>query len=342
MAKQEQWGDVCQRVMTCALTGAAAFCAGIPGAQIIANGPLWCYFYALRHLEKADPGIAERFNGTQPDNNAVVYGTEACLQEELARRKKLPPASMLLVENSCAVSLIGDDVAGIAREAGLPYPVVCLDSGGLKGGFAEGYRLTGKRCLECLGLEPRTEVEPGTVNLLGLSPAYYNGANDVQEVKRLLQLCGYRVIACPGAGSTVAEIRQLTRAEFNIVFHEELGLELAQFLQSAYGMPYKTMGLPFGCAGTINWLEAVCGREAVTDVVRAEAAAVTTKISKAVNELRLTWGEPWFDDIVVSAPATLALSLATALRREWFDTEFLTVIVQGKAGSRELGRVLDR
>ena len=51
MGKQEKWGDVCQRVMTCALTGAAAFCAGIPGAQIIANGPLWCYFYALRHLE---------------------------------------------------------------------------------------------------------------------------------------------------------------------------------------------------------------------------------------------------------------------------------------------------
>ena len=340
MVKQEKWGDVCQRVMTCALTGAAAFCAGIPGAQIIANGPLWCYFYALRHLEKVDPGIAERFNGTQPDNNAVVYGTEACLKEELSRRKKLPPASMLLIENSCAVSLIGDDVAGIAREVELPYPVVCLDSGGLYGGFAEGYSLTGLRCLECLGLAPRHKVELGTVNLLGLSPAYYNGANDVEELKRLLHMCGYKVLACPGAGSTVAEIRQLTQAEFNIVLNEELGLELAQFLQNKYGMPYKTAGLPFGCAGTLNWLETVCGREAVGETVRAEARAVTTKISKSVNELRLTWGEPWFDDIVVSAPATLALSLAMSLRREWFDTESLTVIEQGKAGSRDLAEFL--
>lgn len=336
MVKQEQWGDVCQRVMTCALTGAAAFCTGIPGAQIIANGPLWCYFYALRHLEKSDSRIAERFTGTQPDNNAVIYGTEACLKEELLRRKKMPPASMLLIENSCAVSLIGDDVTGIAKEVGLSYPVVCLDSGGLKGGFAEGYSITGKRCLESLNLEPRGKVQPQTVNILGMSPAYYNGDNDLQELKRLLHLCGYEVLACPGAGSTVEEIRQLTRAAFNVVLHEELGMGMAVYLQTVYDMPYKSAGIPFGCAGTLDWLKEICGRELLSETVKSEAATVTNKICKAVNELHLTWGESWFDQIMISAPATMALSLGIALRREWFDTENLTVIAQGKDVSLEL------
>ena len=40
------WGNICERVDTCALTGAAAFAAGIKDAKILANGPLWCYFYA--------------------------------------------------------------------------------------------------------------------------------------------------------------------------------------------------------------------------------------------------------------------------------------------------------
>ena len=70
------WGNICERVDACALTGAAAFTAGIPGAEALANGPLWCYFYALRYLEHVEYSIAERFHGSQPDNNAVVYGSE--------------------------------------------------------------------------------------------------------------------------------------------------------------------------------------------------------------------------------------------------------------------------
>ena len=70
------WGNICERVDTCALTGAAAFAAGIKDAKILANGPLWCYFYALRYLENAEYNMGERFFGSQPDNNAVVYGAE--------------------------------------------------------------------------------------------------------------------------------------------------------------------------------------------------------------------------------------------------------------------------
>lgn len=43
-----EWGNVCSRVDTCALTGAAAFFTGIKGAEVLVNGPLWCYFYALQ------------------------------------------------------------------------------------------------------------------------------------------------------------------------------------------------------------------------------------------------------------------------------------------------------
>ena len=88
MAKTERWGNIDCNVNTCALTGAAAFFGGIPKAEIIANGPLWCYFYALRYLEKADPKIERRFQGTQPDNTAVVYGTEDCLLETLTKLKE--------------------------------------------------------------------------------------------------------------------------------------------------------------------------------------------------------------------------------------------------------------
>lgn len=148
MAKAEQWGNICNRVNTCALTGAAAFFAGIPGAEIINNGPLWCYFYALRYLERAKSDIGKFYHGTQPDNNSVIYGTEQFLLDELELRKKTSAASIMLIENSCSVSLIGDDIAGIARKAKMPCPVVCFDSGGLLGTFCRGYSLVGVKCLQ--------------------------------------------------------------------------------------------------------------------------------------------------------------------------------------------------
>ena len=48
----------------------------------------------------------------------------------------------------------------------------------------------------------------------------------------------------------------------------------------------------------------------------------------AVNEARCTWGELWFDKIIVAAPGTTAFCIAQTLREEWADTEKLTVICQ--------------
>ena len=121
MSETAEWGNVCSRVDTCALTGAAAFFTGIKGAEVLVNGPLWCYFYALRHLEKSNSRLGERFHGSQPDNNAVVYGTEECLTDALDYIRENRAPSILLIENSCSVSLIGDDIEGIAAKAKLPF-----------------------------------------------------------------------------------------------------------------------------------------------------------------------------------------------------------------------------
>ena len=132
MSEKQGWGNICERVNTCALTGAGAFFAAIDKSEVLINGPLWCYFYALRHLEKARPDMYTRFFGSQPDNNAVIYGSEEYVTQELQRMlEDGHKPSVLLLESSCSLSLIGDDLAGMARKLELPFPVVTLDSGGM-------------------------------------------------------------------------------------------------------------------------------------------------------------------------------------------------------------------
>ena len=328
----KQWPDVCTEANTCGLTGAAAFFAGIPDAVIVTNGPLWCYFYAFRYLEKPCAELGSRFYCSQVDNHAVVYGAEESLVKTLEQIRQSSRPSVILIENSCAVSLIGDDIEGIARQAAMPCPVVCIDSGGLKGGFWEGYRAAAQGYFAAMKIKRRSVVMPRTVNLIGCTVGYYNSENDLRELKRMLALAGYQVLACPGAGSSTEEIANMAQAELNIVIHEELGLELAQLLQQNYGTPYLSVLPPYGIQGSLNWLrllrDTMWMDAASMQAIEQEAHALEHKIRLATLDAQRVWGDLWFESTVVAAPASVALAVAQAVRSEWADTGPLAAVSQ--------------
>lgn len=336
------WGNICNRVDTCALTGAGAFCAGIPGSEILVNGPLWCYFYALRYLEHADYHMADRFHGSQPDNSAIVYGSESYLTDTLNRilqQDKYP--ELLFVESSCSLSLIGDDLNGIVNKLQLPFPHVAMDSGGIVGGFAAGYIKACRTILEKFAAEAETEAN--TVNLLGLSDFYYNGKADTAELVRILRKAGYIVNCVPGSGSNLAALRNIGAAELNIVCHEELGLEIAAYLKERFGTAYISAGLPYGIGGTRKWLQKIneaLPAKAMQEIL-AECDEQSAFLQSWNNDSRCSWGSLWFDRAVVAMPGTAALGLGNALVSEWCDTGHLTVICQNRVEQKHLCQFAD-
>ncbi len=333
----KQWDNICSSIDACALTGAAAFFAGIPDAEILANGQLWCYFYALRYLEHSAYDMAERFHCSQPDNNAVVYGTEKFLLETLARiQQSGRRPSVMLIENSCSISLIGDDLAGIARKASLDFPVVTMDCGGLTGGFAEGYV---KACLNLLQTLPpaNRKTVKGTINILGLTDFYFNGLPDREEILRILRQAGYKIAAVPGSGSTLNDIASIAKAQLNIVINEELGLPVAKYLKRRYDIPYIVAGMPYGIDGTKSWLQKI-GQviPAYTKDIFAECDNVKKLLTAYSNDLRCSWGRLWFDNVLICAPGTTALCLADAVRNEWLDTHCLQLVCRNKIETASL------
>ena len=46
------WFNHNECLQSCALAGAAAMAAGITDAYIVANGPTWCYFYAMKVTDR--------------------------------------------------------------------------------------------------------------------------------------------------------------------------------------------------------------------------------------------------------------------------------------------------
>ena len=332
MAEQERrFDDVCAWTDSCALAGAMAFFAAWQDAAVIVNGPMWCHYFALRHVEHGVSDAVRRTGCTQLDNDAIVFGAEDYLLEALQPYIAEPPR-LLAIVSSCAAGLIGDDVAAIARSAGLAAPVVAVDSSGFAGSFAAGWSKAACAAIEAL-LPEKKEEKPHGVNLLGMTASYCNGANDARELLRLLHLAGYEVNAVLGCGETAEELQHLPAAALNIVVHRELGLASAEILLERSGTPFVAPLPPYGRAGTRHWLEEIAGALPVPreKEVQEELSRVEKEDFLRLNEIKSMWGELWFDEALVRAPSSMAWGLARALRTEWADVRCLAVAAEAAA-----------
>ena len=360
---EQNWSTSCHHMSTCALTGASAFFASIPGSFVLVNGPLWCYFYAMKYVEDYDASALRRFHCTQPEGNALVYGTEKDLLAGLNFVKSNFAPERVFILNNCSVSLVGDDIAGIAAKADLSWPVYAVDSGGIAGDFSEGYEIALLRVIEEVkkanhksnfgsasennlinAVQPKTKEElcgpdetnltvhaedkpDHSVNLLGLSPTYFRGEEDIKEIRRILEKAGYRINAIPGGGSTWDEIMGLPKAELNIVLRDELALKAARELETEFGTPYLSAGMPYGIQGTLQWLEKINSVLPAKNLaaVQQEAEAVNARLQIRSSNMQSLWGPLWFDNILIAAPPSEAAGIAEAVRGEWADTGNLVI-----------------
>ena len=325
----------CHHMSTCALTGASAFFDAIPGSFMLINGPLWCYFYAMKYVEDYDASALRRFHCTQPEGNALVYGTEKDLLAGLDFVKANFTPERIFILNNCSVSLVGDDIAGIAAKAELPCPVYAADCGGIAGDFAEGYEIALLRLIKEVknhtsanaGVSSKNSATKPSVNLLGLSPTYFRGEEDIKEICRILETAGYRINAIPGGGSAWDEIMALPQADLNLVLRDELALKAAKELESEFGTPYLSAGMPYGIQGTLAWLEKINTVLPATNLktVRQEAETVNARLQFRSSNMQSLWGPLWFDNILIAAPPSEAAGIAEAVRGEWADTGNLVI-----------------
>ena len=345
----------CHHMSTCALTGASAFFDAIPGSFMLINGPLWCYFYAMKYVEDYDASALRRFHCTQPEGNALVYGTEKDLLAGLEFVKTNFTPERIFILNNCSVSLVGDDIAGIAAKAELPCPVYAADCGGIAGDFAEGYEIALLRVIEEVkknaktkrdladvseansentteanvseNINPETVDTKPSVNLLGLSPTYFRGEEDIKEIRRILETAGYHINAIPGGGSAWDEIMELPQADLNLVFRDELALKAARELETEFGTPYLSVGMPYGIAGTLRWLDTINAALPAknTEAIRQEAETVNARLQFRSSNMQSLWGPLWFDNILIAAPPSEAAGIAEAVRGEWADTSNLVI-----------------
>ena len=340
------WFNHNECLQSCALSGAAAMAAGITDAYIVANGPTWCYFYAMKVTDRPGLNLGQRFLCTYPTNGAIVFGTEKEVLQTLGDLAKLPTApGLVLVENSCAFSLIGDDLPSIVSASDLTCPILTMDSGGTLGDFWAGYR---KSLLDLLKLgnfqkdnEQNKDKTKLSVNFIGCSVTYYNELDDLAELQRLLKMVNVDVNLVLAVDHSMADLKQLPKADLNVVIHPELGHEAAEWLSKKLGMPYIEPVLPYGLEGTLAWLrevlDALMPAEDCSDKLTNIESLIQSEKARQferTKEIQRLCGEPWFDSVVISAPSSVVQGMERALNDEWLDAGQFTYVVHDDSKNR--------
>ncbi len=307
------------------ITGMIFAMEGIQGTVVLLNGPMGCKFYhsttsqfltvrptlylPAREGEEPVPvnyDYLDNWFFRQPrvpctwlDGDDYVYGTMQKVEEGLKYLTGQLQFDLLVIVNSPGASLIGDHLKELVKRIVPDRPCLVLESPGYSRDFAVGYEEGVRALLAQIPFTPcrkdgEKPREAKRVNLLGLSiwNRYFPG--DRQELLRLFDLCGIEVNCCLCADCTMEEIRDLGRADLNVVLCAEMGLSAARYLEETFGTPCLVCeGLPIGFAQTEKLMRDVCERLGADDEpVRLESERARAFCWTKINEIYQEYGLP--------------------------------------------------
>jgi len=176
-------------------------------------------------------------------------------------RERFAPDAML-VGASCTAELIQDDPGGLAKALNLDVPVVALELPSYQRkenwGAAETFYQVVRQLTEAPEAT-RAENPSGqrpSCNILGPTALGFRHRDDVTEITRLLDSLGVAVNTVAPLGATVAEIRRLAVADFNVVLYPETAGLAARWLERTFKQP-SVKTVPIGVGATHDFMREV-------------------------------------------------------------------------------------
>ena len=217
-------------------------------------------------------------------------GDTAELFKDAARQaiERFKPAAML-VGSSCTAELIQDDPGGLAQALKLDIPVIPLELPSYQRKENWGASETFYQLCRHLVLKPeeKTAKSRPSCNILGPSALGFRHRDDVREISQLLNKLGVDINVVAPLEATVADIRKLADADFNVVLYPEIGMSTAQWLLRQFDQPH-TKTVPLGSNATQDFIREVCALANLEVPALEEMTARARWYAQSVDSTYLT------------------------------------------------------
>ena len=245
----------------CALAGVYATVLGLNNAVPILHSGAGCgvgNLFGTLYAGGESCGVNEGGTATPCSclvEEHVILGGEEKLNNLVDSTIQLFNSNFYVVISGCVPSLIGDDVDSIIESYEDEHPIIHVNAPGFKAHSLEGHNLFWDAVIESNLLEEQP-IEKGTVNIVGVVPynhVFWKG--DLYELKKLFRSIGIKANVIFGDGDGLENIKNIPKAEYNIVLNPWIGVRAAKKLKEKFGTPFITFpGIPIGAKQTSSLL----------------------------------------------------------------------------------------
>jgi light-independent protochlorophyllide reductase subunit B len=199
------------------------------------------------------------------DRNVLARGSQEKVVENITRKDQEEHPDLIVLTPTCTSSILQEDLQNFVERAQLEAKgdVMLADVNHYRVNELQAADRTLQQIVQYYiekarkkGELPSDKTEKPSVNILGMSTLGFHNNHDATELKRLMADLGIEVNAVIPEGASVHELKNLSRAWFNLLPYRELGLMTAEFLQTEFGMPSVDI-TPMGVVETARCIRAI-------------------------------------------------------------------------------------
>ncbi len=215
------------------------------------------YFNVMRSMLERDRNFTPVTTSTV-DRTVLARGSQEKVVDNIVRKDREVAPDLTVLTPTCTSSILQEDLENFVERAQLDT------KGDVMLADVNHYRINElQACDKTLhqiirfyiekarkqGDLPSDRTEKPSANILGVTTLGFHNQHDCTELKRLLSDLGIAVNLVVPDGASVGDLKNLSRAWFNLVPYREVGPMAAEYLQAEFGTPYVDI-TPMGVVET--------------------------------------------------------------------------------------------
>ena len=199
------------------------------------------------------------------DRKVLARGSQEKVIDNITRKDKEEHPDLIVLTPTCTSSILQEDLENFVERAQLEADgdVMLADVNHYRVNELQAADRTLQQIVHYYlkkakkqGDLPKGKTEKPSVNIIGKTTLGINNTPDATELKKLMLELGIEINALIPEGASVHDLKNLSRAWFNLIPYREVGPATAQYLEAEFGMPYVDI-TPMGVVDTARCIRAI-------------------------------------------------------------------------------------
>ena len=222
------------------------------------------YFNVMRSMLERERNFTP-VTASIVDRNVLARGSQDKVINNIIRKDKEENPDLIVLTPTCTSSILQEDLANFVERAQMDTEgdVILADVNHYRYNELQAADSTlhqivkfyldkaNKKCEL-----PNEKTKNPSVNIIGISTLGFHAKHDCTELQKLMKDLGITVNMIIPEKASVHDLKNLTKAWFNLVPYRELGLSVAKYLESEFNIPYIDI-TPIGVVETAKCIRKI-------------------------------------------------------------------------------------